>query len=156
MNFRFRATAVMLLAAGITSAPQQARAAATNEAQALTQQADAWDQAILRKDRAAIEANMADDFRNIDGDGDVADKAHFVDGLMSEKLHIDPYAVEDFDVRIYGDVALLCGRTRMTGRYDGKPFASHYRYIDTYVRRGGQWRVASVQITRMREPEAKP
>lgn len=57
--------------------------------------------------------------------------------------------VEDFDVRLYGDVALLSGRTRMTGSYDGKAFASHYRYIDVYVRRQGVWKIVSVQITKM-------
>ncbi len=36
---------------------------------ALTRQADAWDKAIVRKDRAAVAANMADDFRSIDGAG---------------------------------------------------------------------------------------
>jgi len=116
---------------------------------ALTKQADAWDKAIVKKDRAAVAANMADDFRNIDGAGTVAGKAAFVDGLMDEKLVIDPYTVEDFDVRVLGDTALLCGRTRMTGRYDGKPFTSHYRYIDIYVRRNGAWKIVSVQITRM-------
>jgi ketosteroid isomerase-like protein len=57
--------------------------------------------------------------------------------------------VEDFDVRVYGDVALLSSRTRMTGKYQGKPFVSHYRYIDIYVRRGGSWKIASVQISRI-------
>ena len=38
------------------------------------------------------------------------------------KLTIDPYTVEDFEVRLYGDTALLSGRTHMTGKYDGKPF----------------------------------
>jgi ketosteroid isomerase-like protein len=55
--------------------------------------------------------------------------------------------VEDFDVRVYGDVALLSGRTRMTGNYRGEPFASHYRYIDIYVRRGSEWKIVSVQIS---------
>ena len=119
----------------------------------LTAQADRWDKAIVRKDRAAIETNMADDFRNIDGSGEVAVKAAFVDDLMSADLEIDPYTVEDFDVRVYGDVALLSGRTRMTGRYKGKPFTSHYRYIDIYVKRSGQWKVVSVQISRI-PPEA--
>lgn len=112
----------------------------------LTAQADAWDRAIVRKDRMAIESNMAEDFRQIDGQGNVETKKSFVDDLMSAELSIDPYVVEDFDVRIYGDVALLCGRTRMTGRYQGKPFASHYRYIDIYVRRG-EWKIVSVQIS---------
>lgn len=113
---------------------------------------NAWDAAIVRKDRAAITANMADDFRQIDGDGDIADKATFVDGLMSAQLTIAPYAVEDFEVRVYGDVALLSGRTDMTGTWAGRPFRSAYRYIDVYVRRDGQWRVVSVQITRLPRP----
>ena len=118
---------------------------------ALTAQADAWDKAIVRKDRAAIEANMADDFRQIDGAGNLETKASFVEGLMSPALEIDPYTVEDFEVRLFGEVALLYGRTRMTGRAEGKPFTSHYRYIDTYVRRDGVWKVVSVQITRIAE-----
>jgi len=115
----------------------------------LTRQADAWDKAIVRKDRAAIEANMAEDFRQIDGAGNVETKQSFVDDLVSPQLVIDPYVVEDFDVRLYGDTALLSGRTRMTGKYDGKPFASHYRYIDIYVKRGGRWQIVSVQISKI-------
>lgn len=38
----------------------------------LTAQADRWDKAIVQKDRAAIEANMAPDFRQIDGYGNVS------------------------------------------------------------------------------------
>jgi ketosteroid isomerase-like protein len=115
----------------------------------LTRTADLWDKAIVRKDRAAIEADMADDFRQIDGGGNVETKASFVEGLMSPELEIDPYTVEEFDVRLYGDVALLSGRTDMTGRYSGKPFSSHYRYIDIYVRRGGTWKIVSVQISKI-------
>ena len=116
---------------------------------ALTRQADAWDKAIVSKDRAAIEANMADDFRQIGSNGEVETRRSFVDDLVSPELQIDPYTVEDFDVRLYGEVALLSGRTRMTGRYQGKPFSSHYRYIDVYVRAAGQWKVVSVQTTRL-------
>ena len=62
--------------------------------------------------------------------------------------------MEDFDVRFYGDVALLSGRTRLTGRYQGETFVSHYRYIDIYVRRDGEWKIVSVQISPI--PEAAP
>lgn len=116
----------------------------------LTKQADDWDKAIVRKDRAAIEANMSDDFRQIDGDGDIVGKAEFVRELLSDDLTIRPYTVEDLDVRIYGETALVSGRTRMAGAYKGKPFLSHYRFIDIYVRKDGQWRIVSVQITRLK------
>jgi ketosteroid isomerase-like protein len=117
----------------------------------LKTQADAWDQAILRKDAQAIADNMCADFRHIGKGGEVADRAAFLKDLLSPDLVIHPYTVEDFDVRLYGDCALLCGRTRMTGTYQGRPFTSHYRYIDTYVRQDGRWRVCSVQITAMPE-----
>jgi ketosteroid isomerase-like protein len=121
----------------------------------LASQGDAWDKAIVRKDVAAIAANMADDFRNIRSNGSVVNKDAFLRDITAPELVIDPYTVEDFDVRVYGDTALLSGRTRMTGRYSGEPFVSHYRYIDVYVRRGGVWRVVSVQTTSIPEPVAK-
>jgi ketosteroid isomerase-like protein len=117
----------------------------------LKAQADAWDRAIVAKDRAAIEANMAEDFRQIDARGNVETKASFVDGLVSPDLVLDPYTVEDFEVRVYGDTALISGRTRMTGRYQGRPFDTHYRYIDVYVKRGGAWQIVSVQISPIKD-----
>jgi ketosteroid isomerase-like protein len=144
---------VLLLCACAPSSESSAVATETLIAQ-LSAQADRWDKAIVRKDRAAIEANMADDFRQVDGRGNVETRTSFIEGLVSPDLQIDPYTVEDFDVRIYGDVALLSGRTRMTGRYQGEPFASHYRYIDVYVHRNGEWKIVSVQITPIRNSTA--
>lgn len=60
------------------------------QAELLKRQADLRDQAIIRKDRAAVEANMADDFRQIDGRGNVETRASYVEGLMSPELEIDP------------------------------------------------------------------
>ena len=99
--------------------------------------------------RAREACGAGRDFRDIDGYGNVADKAAFLEDILSPTLAIDPYKVEDFDVRLYGDVALLSGTTRMSGHFDGKPFTSHYRYIDIYVRRDGGWRIVSVQISKM-------
>jgi ketosteroid isomerase-like protein len=121
----------------------------------LTRLSDAWDKAIVRKDEKAVAGNMAEDFRIIDGYGNVAAKQAFVADIMDPKLTIDPYTVEDFEVRIYGDTALLSGRTHMTGKHDGKPFESNYRYIDIYVRKSGAWKIVSVQITRLPPPIAQ-
>ncbi|RZL32100.1 MAG: nuclear transport factor 2 family protein, partial [Rubrivivax sp.] len=132
----------------LAPAPVLARAAPPADlASRLKAQADAWDRAIVARDRAAIAANMADDFRQIDARGNVETKASFIDGLVSPDLQLDPYTVEDFEVRVYGDTALLSGRTRMTGRYQGQPFNTHYRYIDVYVKRRGVWKIVSVQIS---------
>src|SRR5690349_19728738 len=73
----------------------------------LTQLSNAWDQAIVAKNQAAVAGNMAEDFRIIDGYGNVDGKKKFVEDILDAKLTIDPYTVEDFEVRLYGDVALL-------------------------------------------------
>ena len=153
-TFERFATALLVAVAlvGCAAAPAGSGMESKALVAALTAQADAWDRAIVAKDRRAIEANMADDFRQIDASGGVDTKTSFVDDLVSPDLRLDPYKVEDFDVRLYGDTALLAGRTRMTGRYQGKPFASHYRYIDIYVRRDGEWKIVSVQISKIPNP----
>lgn len=138
--------ALLLLVLPAYSAEQRSPEADVAE---LTRLSDAWDKAIVRKDRAAVADNMADDFRIIDGGANVQDKAAFVAEILDPKLIIDPYTVKDFEVKILGDTALLYGRTTMTGSFDGEKFESNYRYIDIYVRRGGQWRIVSVQITRI-------
>ena len=127
-----------LLAAAVIVPMAPAADSRDRDVAELTRLSDAWDKAILRKDEAAITGNMAEDFRQIDGYGNVESRKSFVAGLVDPRLTIDPYTVEDFEVRLYGDTALLSGRTHMTGRYDGKPFESNYRYIDVYVRRDGE------------------
>ena len=113
----------------------------------LKHQADAWDLAIIHKDRKAIEANISARFMQIGSDGNKADKPGFVAALMDERLSISPYTVEDFQIRVFGDTALLTGTTDMHGSWDSKSFTSHYRYTDVYVRENGKWRVVNVQTT---------
>jgi ketosteroid isomerase-like protein len=147
-----KALRVQLLAAlAVVIIPMLAAAAQPREHDVaeLTRLSDAWDQAIVRKDEKAVAHNMAEDFRQIDGYGNLETKKSFVAGIVDPKLSIDPYTVEDFEVRLYGDTALLSGRTHMTGKYDGKVFESNYRYIDIYVRRNGAWQIVSVQITKL-------
>ena len=132
--------------------PPPASQAEADAAAALRAQADAWDTAIVRKDRAGIAGNMAGSFMQIGSDGRVADKAAFLDAIVSDRLVIEPYTVEEFRVRFYGDTALVTGRTDMRGSWDGKPFRSHYRFTDTYVREAdGAWRVVNVQTTEIHE-----
>jgi ketosteroid isomerase-like protein len=138
------ALAALVLSLGAFAANADRKA---DEAE-LTKLSNAWDAAIVAKQEKAIADNMADDFRIIDGRGNIDGKAGFVRDIMDAKLTIDPYTVDDFEVRFYGDVALLSGHTLMTGTYDGEKFTSNYRYIDMYVKRNGTWKIVSVQITK--------
>jgi ketosteroid isomerase-like protein len=147
-------SAVLLLGgcnAGQSTATVTAAAPMHDEAadrQELKRLSDAWDAAIVRKDEKAVADNMAEDFRQIDGAANLETKQSFVRGILDPRLVIDPYTVEEFEIRLHGDVALLSGRTKMTGKFAGEPFTSEYRYIDIYARRDGVWKIVSVQITK--------
>jgi ketosteroid isomerase-like protein len=140
----------LALAATVSAAAPTAAGGDSASVAKLTRLSDDWDKAIISKDRAAIADNMAEDFRQIASDASVQNKAAFVADLVAPDFGIDPYNVEDFDVRVYGDVALLSGTIRMTGHSEGKPFASHFRYIDIYVHKGERWKIVSVQISKFK------
>lgn len=144
-------TAALSLTLLLASMPGFAKDAAGDLHATLKAQADAWDAAIIKKDRQAIAGNMSETFFQIGSDGATADKARFLQNITSPDLVIEPYTVEDFKIRVYGNTALLNGSTDMHGTYQGKPFHTHYRYTDTYVKEGAVWRVVNVQTTRIAE-----
>jgi ketosteroid isomerase-like protein len=111
--------------------------------------ADAWDQAIIKRDVPGVEANVAQDFQQIRGSGRVVGREQFIRELTAPTLKIDPYVVEDFGVRVFGDTALVTGRIRMSGTASGEKWEEHFRYIDVYAKRDGTWQVVSIQITPM-------
>lgn len=145
------ALAVLALGGSVGCSSRQQAESKESITATLQRKSDLWDQAIIRKDLKGIADNMTEDFRHIGKSGEISDRALFLQEIVSPDLVIHPYTVEDFDIRVYGDFALLCGRTRMAGTYQGKPFVSHYRYIDTYRRDGGEWKVCNVQTTGMAE-----
>jgi ketosteroid isomerase-like protein len=149
-TFSMRNLLSVLLLSAATLTGLAGSAPATIKA-SLTQQAADWDVAIYRKDKAGIEKNMGEGFRHIGPYADASDGAKFLADILDPALTIDPYTVEDQDIRVYGEIALLSGTARMTGTYQGKPFKSHYRYVDTYNLQHGRWVVVNIQITRFRE-----
>ena len=145
-GMKFMALLLALLAF-VTPAP--AETPRPTDEELLRRQATAWDEAICRKDEKAIVANIGEGFRHVDGHGEISDKSRFVADLLDADLRIDPYTVENFEITILGDTALLTGETLMTGAYQQKPFKSHSRYVDVYQRRNGRWVVVYIQITKL-------
>lgn len=145
--FTFRSTAMLLALAFLSGCSTMAEPRLSAQRAALKAQADAWDAAIIAKDAVGVARNMHPQFQQIASDGSRHDRQQFIDSILSPKLEIDPYTVDDFDIDIQGDVALLRGHTRMTGRYDGKPFVTEYEYLDVYLYTEGRWQVRHVQTT---------
>jgi ketosteroid isomerase-like protein len=101
-------------------------------------------EAFMNSDVEWYRDHLADDFVVIESDGSVLNKDEFL--LNTAKgPYVDDYKLQNVDVRIYGDVALVQA-TGVWTRKDGSKGMS--RYIDVYVKAGEEWRTVSAQITR--------
>jgi ketosteroid isomerase-like protein len=114
--------------------------------------ADAFDRAQLTKDRAAMDRFLLDDLVFIDGSGRRLGTKKFIAGWTAPGDAFDPITLIDRTVTPLGeDAAVVGAEVNLCGTSDGARFCSHIRYADTFVRVGGRWRVAHVQVTRIKD-----
>jgi ketosteroid isomerase-like protein len=100
--------------------------------------------AFMNADVEWYRQHLADEFVVIEADGSVLDKEQFLKNTAAGPDVAD-YFLQDVDVRIYGEAALI----RATGvwtRADGAMGMS--RYTDVYVKTKAEWKTVSAQITR--------
>lgn len=54
--------------------------------------------------------------------------------------------VRDLRLAVHGDVAVVTTAADLAGEYAGAPFAGRYRYLRTWVKRPGGWRVVGGSV----------
>jgi ketosteroid isomerase-like protein len=132
----------LLIAATIAAAP-------ANHTE-LLRVADAFDQAQLTKDRAAMERMTDDHLVFIEGSGKRTGKREFIEGWMGPDDRYDPIVLIDRTLTPLGrDAFVVSAETTLSGTSGGKRFASHFRFSDTFRRTGGRWRAVHIQVTRL-------
>jgi hypothetical protein len=116
---------------------------------ALTVQLRARDQALLDAiapgDRAIWEKALWSDATYVDENGAIMNRAQFLEGLVplpkSASGHI---SIVDYRLRLAGDTALVIHRDDERENYHGIPLRAEYLMTETWLRRGGEWRLALV------------
>jgi ketosteroid isomerase-like protein len=124
------------------------RASNHPEASAVHQAALGWTQAMVRKDRTAIEPLLAENllFAHSDGSAPRNKLEHL---SSTETNRYEGLPLSDVRVRVFGDTALLTGYidTKNVGR---SPF--RVRTIQIFVKNSGRWQLAAFQSTRITQP----
>ena len=106
----------------------------------------ALDEAFIKKDRAAYERMLADDYVYIHSNGSVTNKTEEIAETMSADQKWTASKLDNLKVRIYGDVAVVTGVQTLTG--SAKGYVSGARRItDLWVRRNGRWQNVGGQTT---------
>ena len=114
----------------------------------LRQAAADFDRAQLHSDAAELQRLLADDYVLYNSQGKIEDKADFIRDYAGMKLQ--PFAVEDETIRVFGDAAVLAGVATLSGTdlASGEAFSLRLRFADVWRKRDGRWQVAFTQATR--------
>ena len=88
--------------------------------------------------------NLAEDFLNSNPDRSLADREGFL-RQITRPATISNFGASDVRIRIFGDIAIIHGRTTYN-KADDQPTAG--RYTDVWARRSGRWLCVAAHVTR--------
>lgn len=108
-----------------------------------------WLNAYKTHDGAALERILADDFEAVYPGGRIMKKADLVKAAVNPGRVVETIAWEDLKIMVFGDVAVVRARSRMSGKTAEGSFTGSNDYADVYVRRAGAWRAISAHVVKL-------
>jgi ketosteroid isomerase-like protein len=115
----------------------------------ITRLAHEWDRAMVSNDAEAIGCFMADEWTIIGSDGNLGDKARFLELVRSGALTHDVMESHEMDVRVYGDAAVVIARGVSGGKFNGQSFREVERATCVFVRRDARWLCVLTHLSRL-------
>lgn len=120
-----------------------------------------WPRVIKEKDAEAVRRVEAEDVVVVYPDGGLGDKALDVKDMETGALSADSVEMADLKVNVLSNnAAVVSGRTIVKkGKYktpDGKSIdiSGQYRFIDTFAKRNGEWKLVAGATVPVRQPPA--
>jgi ketosteroid isomerase-like protein len=152
------AAPILLLFSGLTERKLEAAPAPVPRAQRheyrheIDQLEDAWRNAMLKGNSAAMESLLADDYTAITAKGAIQTKEQALNNLKSGAFQLTSLSISDRKVRIYGTTAVVTSLAELTGSRNDQDITGKYRYTRVYVRNPqGQWKIVSFEASRIQE-----
>ena len=143
-------TLLMLLAYfALSQTPGKAGDRLTGLQQQLLQVENERIRGLVHNDFAALDQILSDDLIYTHSTGVAETKAEYLGQLKSGQLKYQSMEHEGVVVRVYGDTAILTGRTKVRSVSRGQELNNDLRFIIVYVKQRGRWRMVSWQSTRI-------
>lgn len=133
-----------LLTFGSVSAYAQASFASPLNA---TECSNAFFKALLEEDSNALNNVLADDFSIVSFDGRQIDRDMLSQAVAQGYLTVETGMLSGSRTRDYGDVGVVTGTWNVKGKIESNGFQNEVTYTVVSVKKGGNWKVATVQLT---------
>jgi ketosteroid isomerase-like protein len=134
--------------ATLTAAPARAQGAATAgvEEQIKKMEKDRA-AAVVKADVATLEGLTSDDYVLINANGQVSNKAETMSMIKTGKIKLTANEVSDLKVRVYGDTAVVTGKSTAKGSINGVELKGPVMFTRVYVKKSGKWQSVAFQQT---------
>jgi ketosteroid isomerase-like protein len=110
---------------------------------------NAWRQAVVARDRAALEALYAPNLIYSHSSGKQENKSEAIDAIMNGKDRIESIGLADSSVYIYGKTALVKSKVLMHLSSDGKSSAINLDVLHVWIKMSSRWRMVARHATRL-------
>jgi ketosteroid isomerase-like protein len=150
-----RRTITLAIAVLITATTLTAQSQNKNLEQEFMRLQRAEDEAEAKKDVAALDRLLNDDFIFVAANGSISNKKKFLDDVKADdepsSAPSQNLTYEDFKVRRYGQTAIVNYVLLVSGKdKDGKDVASRYRMSVVWIKQKQDWRISNFHATRVR------
>jgi ketosteroid isomerase-like protein len=109
-------------------------------------------EAITRRDVAALDRLIADDFVSTNPLGQMTTKKDVIAMLSSPDYELESLNNDEITVRVFGEAAVATAVVTVKGRYRGQDASGQFRYLRVWVKRQGRWQAVAAQVTSLPKP----
>jgi ketosteroid isomerase-like protein len=107
--------------------------------------------AMVRQDLRGVDTLLAPELTYIHSDGGLESKTQFLATLQTGRLRYRTIDPSELEARVYGNVGVVTGRSRMGVRAGRKLLQFSIRFTAMYRRVGNGWLLVAWQATRIPE-----
>jgi len=111
-----------------------------------------WAAAELRGDVAFLGSALADDFVGIGPRGFMLPKDQWLERHESGKLRYESFGLDELQVRLYADAAVVTGRQLAEGKYEDFDLRDQFRATLVFVKQQGRWLLAGLHLSPIAGP----
>jgi ketosteroid isomerase-like protein len=123
----------------------------SDQTQTMTTLGEDWAAAELRGDTSFLGEILADDFVGVGPRGFMLTKDQWLSRHDTGSLRYESFGLDEVQVRLFGDAAIIVCRQSARGVYDGEngrfELDDQFRATLVFVRQDGRWQLAGLQLS---------